>query len=196
MRTTALFSRSRLFGLALIGVLAVTACARDQVSQPRPGPSNPAFNQADVQFMQQMVLHHSQAIEMAKLVGDRSDRPELEQLAEKIITTQAEEIGTMKGLLAEAGVEPPDEGMSQGGTQMPGMASQADLDQLRGLDGQQFDLLFIDLMTEHHKGALSMAQEESQQGKNSEVTNLAQQIVKAQQTEIDQMATWKQRWSG
>jgi uncharacterized protein (DUF305 family) len=78
--------------------------------------------------------------------------------------------------------------------QMPGMMSEADMRQLRLSNHEDFDLLFLDMMTAHHQGAIDMATTDLRDGALPEVKRLAQQIIDAQQGEIDQFTRWRQEW--
>jgi len=161
---------------------------------------NAAVNDADVEFLQGMVPHHSQAVEMAELVPDRSDRPELNELAETIISSQNEEIEQMNSLLSDAGAEPVEGGMdhggmTEGGMTMSGMMDDQQMQDLESSEGQDFELMFLDMMTAHHQGAIEVAEQVLDAGENSDVVGLAEQIIEAQQSEIEQMNTWKEQWS-
>jgi uncharacterized protein (DUF305 family) len=194
---------ARLVVLVLAGVLALTACADGRTAQPAGGgdreqQTSTGFNQADVAFLQNMTPHHAQATTMAQLAQGRAAHSELTQLADRIISTQTQEIETMRSLLAEAGVEPSAEGaggMDHGGGHMPGMMSEAQMAELRGLQGEPFDLAFLEMMSVHHRAAIEMAEQVLQEGENPRVADLARQIIDAQRTEIEQMAAWQQQWN-
>jgi len=181
--------------LASVVVLTLAACGSD-----RSSAGSAAFNDADVEFLQGMVPHHSQAVAMAELVPDRTDRPELNELAETIISTQNEEIEQMNTLLSDAGAEPVEGGMdhggmTEGGMTMSGMMDDQQMQGLESAEGQDFELMFLDMMTAHHQGAIEAAEQVLDAGENPEVADLAEQIIQAQQAEIEQMATWKEQWS-
>lgn len=143
---------------AVAVALLLTACGGGgDASAPR------AFNDADVTFLQNMLPHHSQAVEMAEQVGDRTSRPELLELADQVIATQSDEVEVMRGLLEQAGAEPM-EGMDD--MSMPGMMGEQEMAELEGLRDQQFDLAFLRMMTEHHQGAIEMAETELADGDN------------------------------
>ena len=181
--------------LASVVVLTLAACGSD-----RSSAGSAAFDDADVEFLQGMVPHHSQAVAMAELVPDRTDRPELNELAETIISTQNEEIEQMNTLLSDAGAEPVEGGMdhggmTEGGMTMSGMMDDQQMQDLESAEGQDFELMFLDMMTAHHQGAIEAAEQVLDGGENPEVADLAEQIIQAQQAEIEQMATWKEQWS-
>jgi uncharacterized protein (DUF305 family) len=123
--------------------------------------TRPRHNAADVRFMQEMIIHHGQALVMTALVPARTSRPEMRLLAERIDVSQRDEIALMRQWL-----EPRGEPVANLDTahahhaiaahQMPGMATPADLAALRQASGTQFDRLFLQLMIRHHEGALTM----------------------------------------
>jgi len=112
--------------------------------------------------MRDMVFHHDQAVQMAELVKDRTNLPELVAVAGRINASQADEIAFMQNWLRERGESVPDapmhRGMDMKGT-MAGMASPADMARLATLKGTDFDRLFLTLMIAHHDGALKMVDE-------------------------------------
>ena len=113
----------------------------------------------DVTFMRDMIHHHDQAVQMAAVVKDRTNLPELVAVAGRINASQADEIAFMQNWLRERGESVPDASMHRGmdmkGT-MVGMASPADMARLATLKGADFDRLFLTLMIAHHDGALKM----------------------------------------
>jgi uncharacterized protein (DUF305 family) len=113
----------------------------------------------DVTFMRDMIHHHDQAVQLAELVKERTNLPELVAVAGRINASQADEIAFMQNWLRERGESVPDASMHRGmdmkGT-MVGMASSADLARLATLSGAEFDRLFLNLMIVHHDGALKM----------------------------------------
>ncbi len=119
----------------------------------------PAHNAADTLFMQQMIPHHAQALEMTALVAGRSTSQDLPSLAERIELTQQTEIDQMEAWLTERNEEVPSAPDHHGGHLMPGMLTEAQLDQLERARGAEFDRLFLELMIRHHQGALAMVQE-------------------------------------
>lgn len=118
---------------------------------------------ADVAFMQHMIVHHQQAVDMAKLVKDRTNTEELLTIAGRIESSQADEIAFMQTWLKERG-EPVEDPMMKGHAEhmhhmMKGMASPDDLKALAAAKGADFDRLFLTLMIAHHDGALTMVEE-------------------------------------
>ncbi|MFD7496279.1 DUF305 domain-containing protein [Streptomyces sp. NPDC059832] len=193
--------------------LTLAACGSSDGSKPddssMPGmnhgsrsasaPATPggAFNDADVTFAQQMIPHHQQAIEMAKLADGRAFDPEIKKLATAIEKAQDPEINTMKGWLTSWGKPLPASsspmgdmpGMDHGsdGSGMPGMMSGKDMDDLAAAKGRDFDKRFAQLMIGHHQGAVTMAEDEQKNGDNAGAKKLAGAVVTAQTAEIEQM---------
>ena len=182
--------------LALAAAFLLTACNQGGQEQSA-APASSAPNDADVTFSQNMIPHHQQAIEMAKLVDSHTDRPELRKLADSIATSQSQEITQLQGWLRSWGKpETPPEGHGgHGDTEMPGTMSEADMRRLMEATGGEFDLMFVEMMAAHHQGAVDMANTELKDGSLPEVKQLAQQIVDTQQAEIDQLQQWKAEWS-
>jgi len=149
------------------------------------GASGPEFNDADVMFAQGMIPHHKQAVEMAKLAGDRAESQEVKDLAADIEAAQDPEIEQMAGWLEEW-----DQPMELGGMDSMEMGGMMSEDQMSGLEdatGAEFDTMFLEMMIEHHEGAIVMAQEQVDDGKNAEAVALAEAIIEAQQGEIETM---------
>lgn len=197
MRNSMASQQLRFLILVLVGALTVgaSACTADQAPEPAPPPPPaPAHNEADVTFLQDMIPHHVQAIEMARLTGERAAHDELKQLADTIIADQAREIDTMKGLLTAAEAPAPgDDKQGHGG--MVGMASDSEMVRLRSLKGEKYDQRFIEMMTSHHSGAIDMSEQVLQRGKNPQVADLARKVIEAQKAEIEQMAAWEKAWT-
>ena len=158
-----------------------------------PSEGGVALNEADVTFLQMMIPHHEQANEMAEMAEGATERPELAELAATILSTQTAEIEQMNGLLEAAGEDAGVGGMDM--SSMPGMMDEAQMAELMQLSDVEFDLTFLEMMTEHHSGAIEMSETVIADGENPEVVQLAQEIIDAQQTEIDQMAEWRSAWS-
>ncbi|MFE5283901.1 DUF305 domain-containing protein [Nocardia sp. NPDC056611] len=144
------------------------------------------FNDADVTFLQMMYPHHAQAVEMAKLVPTRSQNQELLTLAKAVEAAQTPEMQQITTLLRSFGKPAPSADMG-GHAGMDGMMTKDQMAKLESLSGPEFDKLWMQMMIEHHKGAITMANTELAQGSNADSKAMAQAIVSAQQQEIDQM---------
>ncbi|MTE15370.1 DUF305 domain-containing protein [Nocardia aurantiaca] len=143
------------------------------------------FNTADVAFLQMMYPHHAQAVEMAKLVPTRSQNQQLITLAEAVEQAQSPQMQQITTLLQSFGKPAPSADMGHEG--MAGMMTKDQMAKLESLSGTDFDKMWMQMMVEHHRGAITMGNTELEQGANTESKALAQSIVTAQQKEIDQM---------
>jgi uncharacterized protein (DUF305 family) len=155
---------------------------------------------ADVQFMQGMIGHHAQAIEMTALVAGRTAREDLRTLARRIEASQADEIKMMEEWL-EARSQGPAAGShgagaghahhSEGGADlMPGMLTAAEMAELAAASGAQFERLFLAYMIKHHEGALIMVKDLFAQpgaGQDSDVFTFASDVDADQRMEIVRM---------
>ncbi|HET6706061.1 DUF305 domain-containing protein, partial [Amycolatopsis sp.] len=146
----------------------------------------------DVRFAQQMIAHHSQALDMAKLVPSRSTDPKVLDLATRIEKAQDPEIKQLQGWLATWGASstPDMPGMNHGST--PGMMPAEDMAKLEAAKGTEFDRMWLDMMVEHHQGAIDMARSELGKGGSADAKALAQKIIDAQQAEITEMRGLRQ----
>ncbi|MGX9671191.1 DUF305 domain-containing protein [Mycobacterium sp. HM-7] len=142
------------------------------------------FNDADVMFLQMMYPHHAQAVDMAKLVPTRSQNQQVKDLATAIEKAQAPEMQQMTTLLAGFGKPAPSATMSHS---MPGLMTPQQMTELTGLSGAAFDKMWLQMMVEHHQGAITMANDELKNGTNADAKAMAQAIITAQQAEITTM---------
>lgn len=152
--------RRLIFRMAL-----AVSCAAASAASPRAASAQAAGAPAaaDVQFMQGMIHHHAQAIEMVRLIADRTTSPLLRSLGERIDVSQKDEIAMMQQWLRAHGQEAPDPlphlGMDMGDhdmPMMPGMLTRAQMTDLKAARGAAFDRLFLSGMIQHHSGALDM----------------------------------------
>jgi uncharacterized protein (DUF305 family) len=146
-------------------------------------------NSADVAYARMMIEHHTQALEMTELAPDRAESPKVKALAERIAAAQGPEISAMEGWLEEHGKSGPagESGGHGHHASMPGMATEAQLEELRAARGKSFDRLFLTLMITHHDGALTMATDVKGQGNNIAVEEMADEVVAQQTSEIMRM---------
>ena len=142
------------------------------------------FNNADETFLMEMIAHHEQAIEMADMVLDEDGVDEqVTELAQKIKAAQGPEIETMKSWLDDWGMEFVDSGM-EGMDHSGGMMSDDDMAMLENVTGADASRVFLELMIEHHQGAIVMAQRQLDNGVNPDALELAQAIIDDQTAEI------------
>lgn len=181
--------------IALTLALAVTGCA--SVTGSGPGASSApssasasAFNATDVMFVQMMIPHHAQAIEMSDtlLAKDGVDA-DVRELAENIKAAQQPEIDRMEGWLTAWGAEMPGAGGMAGMGHDNGMMSDDDMSTLAAASGPDASRLFLEQMIVHHEGAIEMAQDELDSGSSPDVRELAEAIIIAQTAEIATMRT-------
>ncbi|MFN6570883.1 DUF305 domain-containing protein [Dendronalium sp. ChiSLP03b] len=154
----------------------------------------------DLRFVDAMILHHQGAVEMANDAQQKSKRPEIKKLADDIIKAQNQEITQMKkwrtAWYPKAGDKPiaydaqQNKTVQMSSAQMQAMMMNMDL----GAADTEFDLRFINAMIPHHEGAVTMAKDALRKSKRPEIKNLAQEIIKAQNTEIKQMKQWRKAW--
>jgi uncharacterized protein (DUF305 family) len=153
-----------------------------------------AANAADIRFVQRMIPHHQQALEMAALVNDRSSNKDVRGLADRINAAQGPEISVMQSWLRTRQLPVPGRGHGDvGHDQMPGMATAEQLDRLKAASGAAFDRLFLQLMIAHHQGALTMAAEVLRSGVEATVYRLALDVNATQSAEIRRMREMQQR---
>ena len=152
------------------------------------------YSPDDVSFMQNMIPHHAQAVEMADLVEMRTNKAEVVELAGRIKASQADEIKFMKDWLSQRGEEltMPGHGAHGGAHhQMDGMATPAQMEQLANSEGTDFDELFLSLMITHHEGALTMVEALTDQPGSAYdpvLFSFISDIINDQSAEIEQMS--------
>lgn len=141
---------------------------------------------ADIMFLQMMIPHHEQAIEMSKLATTNTKNPDVLDLAARIEAAQQPEIELMKKLLADAGQsDMPDHSMGHGMGD-DGMMDEIEMAALASAKDSQFDALYLTGMVAHHNGAITMANEVSNSS-NSDVKTLVNNIIASQGAEIAEM---------
>ena len=158
---------------------------------------NAASAPYDLQFIDTMTHHHQGAVDMAKMALQKTQNAELKKFAEKIISDQTREITRMKewrdkwyqGKPAAMNMEM--SGMMDSMKMMMG----DEMKKMEAATGREFDIHFLEMMTPHHAGAVTMAKEALQKAEHPEIKTLASNIIKAQEAEIKQMADWKAKWS-
>jgi uncharacterized protein (DUF305 family) len=199
-------------GAVLLAVLAGASCrtagvgSRPQIVQPgAPGESSRVISAvkavdlskvqhtaADVKFMQGMIGHHSQAVEMVTLLKTRSAREDMRLLGQRIEISQEDEIKMMQRWLEVRGQEVPGPHAMHmhGAMLMPGMLTEEEMAQLTEAKGAEFDRLFLEGMIKHHGGALTMVHElfdTPGAGQEVEIFSFASDVDADQRMEIDRM---------
>lgn len=204
--------RSAQLGL-LVALVSAAACGAARSEQPAPivqpgaaGQSSrvitaeqaaampqPRHTAADVRFMQGMIAHHAQAIEMTDLLATRTRSNDMRKLAQRIEVSQADEIRMMREWLTERRAPLPDPHAhhAPGAPLMPGMVSPQDMQRLAAASGPEFDKLFLELMIRHHEGALVMVRElfaTPGAAQEAEIFAFASDVDADQRMEIQRMA--------
>ncbi|MGH3242885.1 MAG: DUF305 domain-containing protein [Spirillospora sp.] len=152
------------------------------------GPSKAAPpTAAEVKFVQMMIPHHAQALEMSGLAPSRASDRRVRSLASRIDAAQKVEIAAMRSWLEQN----PDAVLKAGGHRahagMPGMATPDKLKRLRDAKGGAFDRLYLTLMITHHQGALTMVKDVLDRGTDVTVQELARDVQSTQMAEISRM---------
>lgn len=149
------------------------------------GTVSERHNDADIEFAQDMIPHHEQALLMIKMVERHGASPELESLVTTMAMTQSSEIGYMQQMLDVWGAEQPNGAHWAHG--MTGMMSDEDFDRLDSARPHDFESMWATMMIEHHEGAIEMSETEVEKGANPEAVKLARDIIDAQTQEIKQL---------
>ncbi len=147
-------------------------------------------NTADVAFVQMMIPHHERAVEMSDLLLEKEGiDPEVVELATAIKQAQGPEIELMKSWLDDWGVPSMMSGGGMDGMNMGsgGGMDDADMDALADAEGADASRLFLESMSEHHAGAVDMAENVLDDGESKQVADLARDIIETQQAEIEIM---------
>lgn len=160
-------------------------------------PTVPPASKADVEFMQGMIMHHSQAVEMTAMIASHTDNPEVRMLGAKIASSQSQEIKFMQGWLAARGQSLDMPGAMQGMpgmdmsgkgiAPMPGMLTPSQMVALGKASGAEFDRLFLTGMIQHHGGALTMVKDlfnTAGAGQDADLFNFATDADNTQRAEI------------
>jgi len=169
-----------------------TASAQSAATQSASADADATeHNAADTEFAQMMIVHHQGAIEMAELALSKASTDEVRSLGERIAAAQGPEIDVMSGWL-DTWVEqqPADaemDGMGHEGMDMGGIDQGQVMTELSGLNGTTFDQRFLELMIEHHEGALTMAETSRAEGLNADVIRFAGKVIDDQTSEITEM---------
>ena len=162
----------------------------------------PGEDSAEAGFARDMSVHHAQAVEMAQIVQENTDDPEIENLASDMAITQQGQIGQMQGMLSVWGLPVSGSGERMewmGHTvdgQMPGMASADEVNELRSAEGEEAEKMFLRLMIPHHQAAVPMAEAAIERSGNEAVTDLAEAIIASQKAEIRTMQDMLQQRGG
>lgn len=195
--------RTRTAIAALVVSLAVAgaACGGDDgaatTETTAADEASEDHNETDVEFAQMMIPHHRQAVEMAELAPGRAADPQLIDLGDRVLQAQDPEIERMTQWLEAWGADVPGEESEGDGMDRMDMGSETtmagdemgaeDMAALEAASGTEFDRMFAEMMIEHHRGAIEMANDEIENGQAADAIALAEDIVTAQQAEITEL---------
>jgi uncharacterized protein (DUF305 family) len=181
---------------------------RTKVLSSKTRAKLPPVSTADVQFMQGMIVHHAQAVEMVALIEARTENKDVRSLGARISHSQADEIAFMKRWLVARGQPVSDtshdmhkmhgDHKNMSHDLMPGMLSAEQMEALRKAKGEEFDRLFLTGMIQHHDGALTMVKElhdTAGAGQDAELFNFATDVDSGQRAEIRIMQTMLEKLS-
>jgi len=200
-------------GVLILGIAGSAAAQQAPIIQPgAPGQASRMlegreasriadnrYSADDVKFMQDMILHHSQAVQMAALVADRTNTRPVREVSSRIDASQADEIEFMQGWLRERGEPEPTPshghvmtGMDHSAhASMPGMATAEQMAALAAAQGPEFDRQFLERMIAHHEGAVKMVadlQARSGSAYDPVLYRFTNDVTNEQQAEINRMA--------
>jgi uncharacterized protein (DUF305 family) len=205
--------RKYLIGISAAAILALAAGCGDDPSTDAGGHGEPTsahggeqageqsggqsggqikHNEQDMAFVQAMIPHHQQAVDMAGMAEKHATDAKVKDLAARIKGAQDPEIQKMTDMYEQWGesmedMPGMDHGSGHGGASGPGMMSDKEMQQLEKAKGAAFDRMWVQMMIKHHQGAVDMAQDELDKGGNADAKALAQQILDTQQAEIKEM---------
>lgn len=193
-----------LVAVIALGLLAMGGGLAVALGIGRDDP--PSTESVDAGFARDMSAHHLQGVEMANLAADRSQDPEIWQLAFDISSTQTNQVGRMQGWLILWGLSisggqsmawmeeaaghdmsSMEAGSGLAGSLMPGMATEDELAELRALSGSAFDVQFLRLMIRHHQGAKDMAEYAAANAAQPALATLARTMAETQTAEVETM---------
>lgn len=166
----------------------------DMHSMHMASSPNAAKAPVELQFLDTMPMHHKMAMDMANLVESRSSHAELKAMAKKMIEEQQKETAQLKGWREQWYSGKP-EAMNM---MMPGMSESMkgmSMDKLSAAKGDEFDRMFIDMMSQHHMGAIKMAKTAEPKLQHAELKDFAKKLQAGQKEELAQMKTWKKSWN-
>jgi len=170
-------------GLALNVGLATTM----PLLADAPAPEQSIANY-EVRFMEEMIDHHAMAVMMGELCLEKAVHEELRTMCEEIIAAQTQEIETMQSWLQEW------YGLSYEPQMKPGDMQQ--MEKLAATSGEEFEIMFMEMMIKHHAKAIKQATKCTQQAYHDALVDMCENIIVTQQAEIEQMQTWLCDWYG
>ena len=181
----------------LVALVAAVAFLGGAVGYTLGRGRPPAASSADVGFLQDMILHHEQAVRIAATGVTEAGESTVRHFSREVLIFQQYEIGLMEAWLQRWGhPRVADRGMVMGWMghpvppdEMPGLAGDDELERLERAEGRDVDALFLQLMTEHHRGGVHMAEAAVSRVRDTAVRDLAVRMARNQRTEITEYET-------
>lgn len=155
-------------------------------------------NQTDLQFLDMMLMHHSDGVKMAQMGVDKAQNAGVKALAQKMATSQQKDIEEMQKMRdSHFSGEGKQEMMMMKGREMTMemmmKMAQEDMEKLEAASGAEFDRTFLDVFTKHHQMALDMSKQETSKGKDAEVKKKAREIIAVQTKELGEIKRLKKQ---
>ena len=185
--------------------IGLAGCGGDSDSDPAAAtstaPNGDVYDAADVTFATEMIPHHAQAVQMVEMTRGRDLDPDVQVLADEIRTAQVPEVEQMTDWLTAWDVDVPATSLDHANAEagghhmqgmedtedMPGMMSADELDHLDAASDADFEQMWLEMMIEHHQGAVEMVRTELADGRFPAAVRLAKAIERSQQDEIARM---------
>ncbi|WP_433344473.1 DUF305 domain-containing protein [Micromonospora sp. CA-111912] len=197
----------RRFGVLVVAAAAVVGLLLGYAGGLlTPRLTHPGDASAEAGFVRDMTSHHAQAVEMGMIAFQRGTDPEVVSIGSDIATGQQGEIGTMQAWLRSWGLDPtgsqprmawmPDGEKAVRDGLMPGMATPEELARLRAAQGRELDVLFLELMIDHHTGGVHMIDGILDVSDESDVVRTAQTMKNTQQTDLTNLRAALARLKG
>lgn len=154
--------------------------------------SSLAFAGADVQFLEEMTMHHKQAVDMAKMAEKKLSSSQVKKLNRKMMADQKKEIARMDKWKKQVGSDKTaDTAEEHAGMNMP-MEMNMGMSEMKNLKGKDYDAKYLEMMSAHHSQAISMVQKYLSDLTNPEVKSFAEKVAKTQGSEIEKMSKMKE----
>jgi uncharacterized protein (DUF305 family) len=144
-------------------------------------------------FLKLMIHHHQSGIEMAELAQSKASHAEVRELGEKIVAAQRRETGEMTGWLRDWFKADPQPHFRDEASEKK---MQRQMEKLKAAEGEEFDRLFLEAMTMHHRDGIAMAKLAPGKAKHEELAEAAKKMADDQSREVEQMMAWERSWSG